>query len=292
MDAVRSSEGQWCKCAVRRIEIVSAFRWGGLPRAAPPGILVGPFMIERPLLVILPLLGLIVGSFIGLVSLRLPLGQPVIMGRSRCQGCGQTLAPWDLVPVLSYLAFGGRCRRCRAPIPIRYPLIELACAVIGLWAALHDASWTGLVTAAFGWWLLLIALVDGENFWLPDGLTLPLLGAGLVAAALLAPETLANRLMGGALGFASLWLIAFAYRRWRGRVGLGDGDPRLFAAIGAWVDWLGLPSVLLWACAAGFSVVGAKLILRKPVSGEDQLPFGVFLAIGAWMTWLYGPLGV
>lgn len=244
------------------------------------------------MVVLLSLLGLLIGSFLGLVSLRLPSDRSIVLGRSRCGACDRALEPRDLVPLLSFVFYKGRCRTCRAPIPVRYPLIEAASAGIGLWAALHhNGEPIALLTAAFGWALLLIALVDGEHLWLPDRLTLPLLAAGLAAAALLAPETLIDRLVGAAVGFASLWGIAIVYRRVRGREGLGGGDPRLFAAIGAWVGWLGLPTVLLWASAAGLSVVAAKLILRRPVAGADALPFGVFLAIGAWMTWLYGPLG-
>lgn len=244
------------------------------------------------ILILLPVLGLAMGSFIGLVSLRLPRLEPLAAGRSRCAGCDRDLGPADLVPVLSYVALRGRCRRCGAAIPARYPLIELACAGIGLWAALHHGGPIALVSAGLGWGLLLIALIDAEHFWLPDVLTLPLGAAGLTAAALFAPEALPDRAIGAAAGFAALWLLAAAYRRLRGREGLGGGDPRLFGAIGAWVGWAGLPSVLLWACAAGFSVVAARLAARKPVSGGDQLPFGVFLAIGAWLTWLYGPLGL
>ena len=238
-------------------------------------------------------LGLLIGSFIGLVSVRLPAGEGIVAGRSRCGGCGRALDPRDLVPVLSFLLFRGRCRTCRAPIPRRYPLIELACAGIGLWAGLHEgAPVAGLVTALFGWALLLIALIDGEHFWLPDVLTLPLLAGGLVVATMLAPESLQARAIGAAVGFASLWLIAYAYRRVRGREGMGGGDPRLFSALGAWVGWTGLPSVLLWASAAGLSIVIAQLAVRRRVAGTDRLPFGVFLAIGGWMTWLYGPLGL
>lgn len=249
-------------------------------------------IIDIWILILLPVLGLAVGSFVGLVSVRLPAGEGVAAGRSRCRGCDRTLGAGELVPVFSYLLQRGRCRRCGAAIGLRYPLIELAAAGVGLWAALHHGGPAAFITAGFGWSLLLIALVDAEHFWLPDVFTLPLLGAGLAAAAILEPEALPHRLAGALAGFAALWLLAAAYRRLRGREGLGGGDPRLFAAIGAWVGWMGLPTVLLWACAAGFSVVAGRLAARRPVSGADQLPFGVFLAIGAWLTWLYGPLGL
>lgn len=237
-------------------------------------------------------LGLIVGSFLGLVSLRLPAGDGIVLGRSKCGGCGRPLPPWSLVPVLSYLAVRGRCGACGSRIPLRYPLIELAAAGVGVWSALAQPEPAAAVlTALLGWQLLLIAVVDAEHFWLPDRLTLPLLATGLFAAALLDRTTLPDAAIGAAAGFAALWLLSFAYRRLRGREGLGGGDPFLLAAGGAWVGWLGLPTVLLWAAAAGLSIVAARLLTGGKVSGADRLPFGPCLAGGVWLTWLWGPLG-
>jgi leader peptidase (prepilin peptidase)/N-methyltransferase len=253
-------------------------------------------------------LGLIVGSFLGLVSLRLPRGVDIVFGRSRCGGCGQALKPWRMIPVLSWALSRGRCGDCGAVIPLRYPLIELASAAIGVWAALcfPDPAWA-LAGAVLGWQLLLIALVDAEHFWLPDALTLPLFLSGLFAAVALAPTSgqggaldggwsligpMTPSLIGAAAGFGGLWLLAFLYKRLRKRDGLGAGDPFMLGAVGAWVGWIGLPSVLLWASVSGLSVVLAKVVLRRPVSATDRLPFGVFMAIGAWLTWLYGPLGL
>lgn len=250
-------------------------------------------------------LGLIVGSFLGLVSLRLPQGQDVVVQRSHCGSCGRPLKPRRLIPVVSWAMTRGKCSDCGAAIPVRYPLIELAAAAIGLWAALRfdDPAWA-LAGAVLGWQLLLIAVIDAEHFWLPDALTLPLFLSGLFAAVALDPANvqsglqwslvgpLKTPLIGAAAGFVVLWLLAFIYKRLRGRDGLGGGDPFLLGAIGAWVGWIGLPSVLLWASLSGLSVVAAKVVLRRPVAGTDRLPFGVFLAIGAWLTWLYGPLGL
>ena len=176
-------------------------------------------------LIVLPVVGLIVGSFVGLVSLRLPAGEPIIVGRSRCGQCRRSLTPPDLVPLLSYLVMRGRCRRCGSPIPVRYPLIELACGGVGLWAALQFDGPAAVVTAALGWSLLLIAIVDAEHFWLPDILTLPLLVGGILAAGLMSPLTLVDRVGGVVAGFASLWLVGFVYQRLRHRPGLGGGDP-------------------------------------------------------------------
>lgn len=237
--------------------------------------------------------GLIAGSFIGLVSVRLPLGEGVVTGRSHCRGCGRALAPWNLIPVVSYVAARGRCAGCGERVSIRYPLIELACAVVGAWAAASQPTWIAAgFTALLGWQLLLIAIVDAEHQWLPDRLTLPLLVTGLAAAISLPVPTLRDSLIGALAGFASLWLLSWAYRRLRGREGLGGGDPYLLAAIGAWTGWIGLPSVLVWASTAGLSLVVAGRLTGRAVSGSDRLAFGVFLAIGAWLTWLLGPIGL
>lgn len=237
--------------------------------------------------------GLIFGSFVGLVSLRLPQERGVIFGRSRCGGCDQPLPPQRMIPVVSYIFAKGRCRDCGAVIPRRYPLIELACAGIGVWAALSQPDLpSAAFTALLGWQLILLAVVDAEHFWLPDVLTLPLLVTGLVAAAVLPTGSLVHSAVGAVAGFLGLWLLAIAYRRLRHRDGLGGGDPILLAAGGAWVAWIGLPSVLLWASVSALSLVGARLVLRRAVSGQDRLPFGPFLAIGIWLTWLLGPLGL
>lgn len=236
--------------------------------------------------------GLVIGSFLGLVSLRFPAGEAIVYGRSRCGGCKRPLLPWQLVPLISYIIARGRCPDCATAIPVRYPLMEAACALIGIWAALGQPSpVAAAVTAILGWLLLLIAVVDAEHFWLPDQLTVPLLGTGILAALLLERMTLLDAAIGVCAGFTTLWLIGRVYRGLRGREGLGGGDPYLLAAGGAWVGWIGLPSVLVWSALSGLSIVVAQLLLRRPVSGQDRLPFGIFLAVGIWLTWLFGPLG-
>ncbi|MBB5745645.1 prepilin peptidase [Brevundimonas variabilis] len=243
--------------------------------------------------VLMGLLGLIIGSFVAAVTVRLPRDEDIMMGRSRCMSCERPLAPWHLVPVFSWLVQRGRCGWCRSPVSPRYILIELAAGGIGVWAALSGADGVMIgASAVLGWQLLLIAIVDAENFWLPDILTWPLMATGLGAAALISREWPLDSLTGLLVGFTLLWGMAWLYKRVRKRDGLGGGDPFLFAGAGAWVGWMGLPSVLLWACAVGFSLVLTFLITRGRVSGTDRLPFGSFLCVGIWLTWLYGPLGV
>lgn len=243
--------------------------------------------------VILGLLGLIVGSFLAAVSVRLPAEEDVIVKRSHCQSCAATLKPWHLVPLISWLALKGRCGMCGAKISPRYPLIEMAAGLIGVWAAVNGGGWVMMgATALLGWQLLLIALIDAEHFWLPDVLTFPLIATGIAAEALIGRGWPVDSLIGAIAGFGLLWGIAWAYRAWRKRDGLGGGDPFLFAGAGAWVGWMGLPSVLLWACAVGFSLIAARLIVRRKVRGDDRLPFGSLLVVGIWLVWMYGPVGV
>ncbi|MBX9575410.1 MAG: prepilin peptidase [Caulobacteraceae bacterium] len=238
-------------------------------------------------------LGLIVGSFLALVSVRLPEGESVVAGRSRCRSCDAPIRPQHLIPVVSWLALRGRCADCRAAVSPRHPVIELLAAGLGVWAGLSAPDpLTAVAGAVLAWQLLLIAAIDAERFQMFDVLLVPLILTGLLQGALQGWDVAAFRLLGAALGFALLWGVGFLYARVRGRTGLGDGDPVLFAGAGAWVGAAALPSVLLWAALAGLSVVVARLVLLKGVRGDDRLPFGVFLAVGTWLVWLYGPVGL
>lgn len=236
------------------------------------------------------LLGPFVGSFLGLVSLRLPAGRAWALSRSACGACERQLGVVDLVPLLSFAGLLGRCRTCRAPIPRRYPLMEAACLAIASWSVLTQAGPLMIVTALLGWMLLLIAVVDAEHLWLPDRLTLPLGLTGALLTIAFADAPAWRPLLGAAVGYGALALVACGYARLRGREGLGGGDPRLLGAIGAWTGWEGLPSVLIWACLAGLSLAIAQAIVRRRLQADQQLPFGTFLALGAWLTWLWGPL--
>lgn len=243
--------------------------------------------------ILMGVLGAIIGSFLALVSVRLPLEEEVVVAPSHCRRCETRLSPLNLVPILSWLWQRGRCATCAAPVSRRYPLIETAAAGLGVWAGLSSPEPVVIAaTAILGWQLLLIAIVDAEHFWLPDILTWPLAATGLIAASVLAQGLPLPQLVGALAGFALLWGLAWLYKRVRRRDGLGGGDPFLFGAIGAWVGYAGLPSVLLIACVVGFALVLARLIVRRSVSGTDRLPFGSLLAAGAWLTWLYGPLGL
>lgn len=197
-----------------------------------------------------------------------------------------------MAPLLSFMISRGRCRTCRGSIPRRYPALEAGCLLAGLWAALVLSGPLALLSAGLGWWLLLLAMLDGEHFWLPDGLTLPLGAVGLAANFTISAERGVDALIGALLGFGGLATIAWLYARLRGREGLGGGDSRLLAAAGAWVGWMGLPSVLLWASVAGLSTVAGLALAGRRMSADTAVPFGIFLGVGLWLTWLYGPIGL
>ncbi len=233
-------------------------------------------------------LGAIVGSFLATILMRWPREESVLAGRSRCDGCGRTLGALELVPILSWLARRGRCGTCGARIDARHVAIELAAAAIGLVAALAFPWPMALATAVFGWWLLILAALDVEHHWLPDALTLPLIPAGLVVAWLALGPPLSDRLAGAVVGGLTLWLIALAYRAVRGREGMGGGDPKLMAGIGAWLGLFNLPFVLLGASLLGLLSIGAMAARGVQVNAVTRLPLGALLAVAAWAVWLAG----
>lgn len=232
------------------------------------------------------LLGAIAGSFIATVLTRWPKGGNALSGRSRCDACAAPLGARDLVPILSFAAARGRCRRCGARIDSRHLALEIAAAMVGLVALAAHPLPLAFATALLGWWLLLIAALDLEHQWLPDPLTLPLLPLGLAAAWAGLGPPLAERLAGAAIGWGALMLIAFAYRRLRGREGLGGGDPKLLGAIGAWIGAWHLPAILLGAGLVGLAAALAMRLRGEEVALDSRLPLGTLMALAAWPVWL------
>ncbi|MFL6843467.1 MAG: prepilin peptidase [Allosphingosinicella sp.] len=232
------------------------------------------------------ILGAAIGSFLATILVRWPKGRSVVAGRSQCDKCGRTLEARDLVPMLSWTLARGRCRHCGARIDRRHLAAEAGAAMIGVAAILaHPLPLAG-VTAVFGWWLFLLAALDVEHEWLPDRLTWPLLAAGLAAAWGGFGPPLGGRLIGAAAGFVTLFLMAEAYRRLRGREGLGGGDPKLFAAIGAWLGWTQLPFVLVGAGLIGLGAVLLKRLRGGRVAATDRVPLGALMALAAWPIWI------
>lgn len=227
-------------------------------------------------------LGLIAGSFLALLTWRWPQGLPVT-GRSRCDHCGVVLEPWQLVPILSFLAQRGCCAACGTGIAPRHLAIELAAAAIGAALLWRWPGVDGLALAVAGWWLLALIVLDAEHQWLPDALTLP-----LIPFALLIPgPPLPERLWGAGLGFAGLWLVGAAYRQWRGHDGLGGGDPKLLAGLGAMLGAWALPLLISAAAGVGLGLAGWDALRGRTVTGMTRLPFGALLAgvalIGLWI---------
>lgn len=234
------------------------------------------------------LLGAVVGSFLATLVLRWPQGRSVLTGRSRCDGCARTLGPVELVPLIGFLLLRGRCRTCGAAIDPRHPAIELTAALIGaLSLSLVPGLGGGLAGAIFGWMLLALALLDAEHFWLPDAITLPLLGLGLAAASVAREPSLGDRAIGAAAGYGALALIGFGYAAVRKRKGLGGGDPKLLGAIGAWLGWQALPFVLLAASLAGLGWAALAALGGRTMAADDRLPLGTLMALAAWPIWLW-----
>ncbi|PZQ61269.1 MAG: prepilin peptidase [Sphingomonas taxi] len=230
-------------------------------------------------------LGAIIGSFLATVAVRWPRGRSVLRGRSACDGCGRTLRAYELVPLLGWAIARGRCLRCGARIDPLHPAIEAGCAAIGVATALVAAGPVALAGAMFGWLLLVLAVMDARDFWLPDPLVAALALTG-VASAFWSPPAPGDRAIGAAGGFVLLWLVAAGYRRWRGREGLGGGDPKLFGAIGVWLGWRMLPAVLLTAGLVGLGWVLFQQARGRAMVADDALPLGTLLAIAAYPAWL------
>ena len=228
-----------------------------------------------------------VGSLLGVLIRRLPAGQPVALARSCCEGCGVVLEARDLVPLLSYAALRGRCRRCGVGIAPFHWHVEAAAALVPLSAMAAglqgDVLWA---VSGAGWVLLALAWIDAEWMILPDVLTLPLVLAGLTAVWWFAAEELADHAAAAGLGWLALWAVAAVYRRVRQRDGLGEGDAKLLAAIGAWVGLAGMADVLLGSALAGLAWAGLLRLRGRTMLATTALPFGPFLALAGWAVML------
>lgn len=233
-----------------------------------------------------------IGSFLGLLVLRLPGGDPVVLGRSACRSCGARLGVRDLAPLVSWICSRGQCRHCGAPIAAFYPLIELAASGVAVWSSMVLSGWLLWATCLLGWALLGLAVMDWRDFVLSDALTVPLMLAGFTVACLVDSGGLADHLLGALGGFLAFAGLARLYRRLCGRDGLGLGDAKLLAAAGAWVSWSGLPSVVLLATTTALAATAARRLGGTPVAATDRIPFGSHLALGTWLVWLYGPLAL
>ena len=266
--------------------------------------------------------GLLVGSFLNVVIYRLPimldrewrsqateiLGTAdsaqttvvverfnLVTPRSACPACKAPIKAWQNIPVISWLVLRGKCAACRAPISVRYPLVELTTGLMSAAVAWHfgfgsPAACALLVT----WALIALTGIDVDHQLLPDGITLPLLWAGLLAAVAIGPMrgsalpvSPRDAIIGAAAGYVSLWLVFHAFRLVTGKEGMGYGDFKLYAGLGAWLGWKLLPLVILLSAATG-AVVGIGLILFRGRNRSTPMPFGPYLAVAGWISMLYG----
>jgi len=265
------------------------------------------------------LIGLLVGSFLNVVIHRLPrmmqaewraecaaLADPeaepvpaprydLVMPRSACPACGAPITALQNIPVVSWLALRGRCARCRAPISVRYPVVELATGILSALVAWRFGwGWEAGCGLVLTWTLIALTGIDLDTQLLPDGLTLPLMWLGLLAAAYLGrgaaplPVDLKSAVLGAAFGYLSLWTVYQGFRLATGKEGMGYGDFKLLAALGAWLGWqMLLPVVLLSAVTGAF--VGIGLMVLRRHRREVPIPFGPYLAAAGWLVMMWAP---
>ena len=217
---------------------------------------------------------------------RISLSAP----RSRCPHCGHAIRWYENIPVLSYLALRGQCAGCKARISARYPLVELATAALFAFCLGHwGLTAPGLAWCGFSAALLALALIDWDTTLLPDDITLPLLWAGLIAAALRWTDaSLSDAVWGAAAGYLSLWLVFWGFKLATGKDGMGYGDFKLFAALGAWFGWQALVPIILAASVIG-AIIGIVMKFRSQLRAGGYIPFGPFLAGAGFAALLFGP---
>lgn len=247
---------------------------------------MSPFILTAIALVIAPF----IGSFLSVLVVRLPLEEDFIWGRSRCRSCSKPLGPAELVPLVSWVVQDGKCTSCGAAIGALYPGMELGATMVALWAVMTVTPEVLIVTVCLGWALLALAVMDARFFYLSDLLTLPLIPAGLAVTWWLAPDDVINHVVGTSAAFLLMGSLAWAYRRIRGRDGLGFGDVKFMAAAGAWLGVAALGSVLLLAVCVSVLLLLAGRLSGQRIDGTTPVPFGTGIAAGLWLTWLYGPI--
>ena len=231
-----------------------------------------------------------VGSFLGVVILRMQEAQPILLGRSICEHCGRTLRAAELIPFASWLLRRGYCACGEARLGLFYPGIELAAVAVAGSAATVLSGWLLWASLGLGWALLAMAAIDLRRYWLPDRLTLPLVPAGLMVAWLIDPALLEGHAIGALAGFLAFAGIAWGYRQLRRRSGLGLGDAKLLAAAGAWLGWPALPGVVVVAATLALAVALVRAASGERLGATTRIAFGPYLALALWLFWLYGPL--
>ncbi|MFM4745438.1 A24 family peptidase [Aeromonas dhakensis] len=258
------------------------------------------------------LFSLMIGSFLNVVIHRLPImlerewqaeylsyfnpetqlhqeeRYNLMVPRSACPHCGHAITAMENIPLLSWLWLKGRCRECLAPISARYPLVELLTALLSLVvAATFPPSWGLLAALLLTWVLVALTFIDLDKMLLPDQLTLPLLWGGLLFNLAGGFVPLADAVIGAMAGYLVLWSLYWAFKLLTGKEGMGYGDFKLLAALGAWLGWQALPIVLLLSSLVG-AIIGISLILLRNHHQGKPIPFGPYLAIAGWIALLWG----
>ena len=258
------------------------------------------------------ILGLCVGSFLNVVIYRLPimmqkewrqdclefLEQPpdaekhrfnLSAPRSRCGHCGHAISALENIPLLSYLVLGGKCSGCKTPISIQYPVVELFTAVISVIVAWRfGVTPQALAALVFSWCLIAASGIDIGHKLLPDSITLPLLWLGITLALFNVFVDLETSVIGVICGYLSLWSIFIVFKLITGKEGMGHGDFKLLAMLGAWMGWKMLFVIVLTSSLVG-ALVGVTMILLKKTERGTQIPFGPYLAAAGWLSLLWGP---
>lgn len=260
--------------------------------------------------VLISLLGLLVGSFLNVVIYRLPLMMerdwkaqcdelnniaPEVMTpftlsvpRSRCPHCQHVISAIENIPVISYLFLGGKCKQCKAPISKRYPLIETFTGILSGIVAWHFGfDWACLGALLLTWSLIALTFIDIDHQLLPDSITLPLLWLGIIFNLFTTYTDLTSSVVGAIAGYLSLWLVFHGFKLVTGKEGMGYGDFKLLAALGAWFGWLILPSIILLSSLVG-AIVGISLILFRQHQRNIPIPFGPYLAAAGWIALVWG----
>ncbi|MCU1759500.1 A24 family peptidase [Pseudomonas sp. 14P_8.1_Bac3] len=255
--------------------------------------------------------GLLVGSFLNVVIWRLPkmlarewrlqayeiLGLPgetplptynLMLPHSQCPHCGHRIRAWENIPLVSYACLCGRCSSCVAPISKRYPLTELACGLLSAFVAWHFGfGWQAAAVLVLSWGLLAMSLIDAEHQLLPDVLVLPLLWLGLIVNSFELFVPLQEALWGAVAGYLALWSVFWLFKLITGKEGMGHGDFKLLAMLGAWGGWQMLPLTILLSSVVG-AVIGVILLRLRNAKTSTPIPFGPYLAIAGWIALLWG----
>lgn len=277
---------------------------------------VSEVFVPEVFVIAMVLLGLAAGSFINVLVSRLPrmmeaawraesleilggspVGEPperfdLIRPPSACPACGHRISVLENIPVVSYVMLRGRCSACRWRIPVRYPIVEICGALVAGAAAVHFGIGSAAAGACLlGWGLLAVSAIDVETRLLPDSLTLPLLWLGLAFNLGDTFAPLHDCVIGAMAGYVVLWAVYHGFKLLTGREGMGHGDFKLLAVLGAWLGWTALPAILLLASLAGV-LAGIALVVRGRASRDTPLPFGPYLAAAGLLVPYFGDTAV